>query len=93
MSDAPWRAPANHRELPPCTQRSSEAWDGSDIPARALRGVPAHYVEEALRCAACASTDTRCISLYSNTGVSWAVMEVEVVCEACRRYTLWAGED
>ena len=74
VSDVPRRAPANHRDLPACTQVSGHladgTWSGSAIPARALRGVPAHYLEKALRCDGCGGDDVRCMHLASNTGIS-----------------------
>lgn len=93
VSDAPREAPADHRDLPPCEEVHRDVWRGSDIPARRLPTVPAHYLEEALACGACGGRDVRCVYLHSSTGVAWAVMKTEVVCQACGRYTLWEGED
>jgi hypothetical protein len=93
VSDAPRKAPADHAALPACEEVHRDLWRGSDIPATKLRTVPERYVAEALACGACGSADTRCLHLFSNTGVAWAVMETEVVCRACGRYTLWNGED
>jgi hypothetical protein len=88
VSDSPIEAPANFASLPPYVQVDDETWHGSGFRQRDVLPPGYHGRSEMEVCGACRSEDTRCIFFRYYHNFVESDIRVEVVCNACGKFTL-----
>jgi len=101
ISDTPGLAPADYFKMEACVQIRSDAnwpevrgtWIGSGFQVKDLPGAKWYHSEKATKCGNCKSKKTDCIYLYAEPAQSWIVIDIELKCKNCGKYTHWNGED
>lgn len=90
-SDAPTLAPSDFARMPPVVKRSDEEWHGSGFrPRDVLPNAGFPFEDEMKSCGACKSRDVLCIFLHYFHHIVESDVRVELVCNACRKFTVHA---